>query len=168
MHTIKDLKYEDAVSQLRNIDIVESLRHGNFAMETAALTVRRPPNNSTTVVRCQICDKPGHTAKKCYWRNNNQSEKPPSDPKSEQNTTSINDIKCYNCGKRGHYAKKCNKPDRRLQKSGQTNSSGQKRQSEGKSGGTDPKKAKTNNNGGKGNFDSNEEYAHMLSSSDTA
>ena len=168
MHTIKDLKYEDAVAQLRNIDIVEGLRDGVVTTETAALTVRKSNQTKNSTVKCQICEKPGHTAKKCYWRNKNQTDQPPIDPKSQQTTTPTTDIKCYNCGKRGHFAKNCHKPDRRLQKSGQTNASGEKRQTDGKSGGTDPKRLKTNNSGGKGNFDSNQEYAQMLSSSDTA
>ena len=57
MHTIKDLKYEDAVSQLRNIDLVESLRHGNFATETAALIDRNPLTKSTAVATGEEINK---------------------------------------------------------------------------------------------------------------
>ena len=168
MHTIKDLKYEDAVAQLRNIDIVEGLRAEQRTVETAALTVRRPSNKSTTVVKCQICDKGGHTAKNCYWRGNKQDNKTQNGNKTQQNNSTVKNDKCYNCGKRGHHAKQCHLPDKRLRNSGQTNTTGDKRQSEEKSNGLNSKKARTNNSGGRGNFDSNEEYAQMLSSSDQA
>ena len=51
MYTIKILKYDDTVSQLRNIDRVETLRTGNFATETVALTDRKPQTKSSSVCK---------------------------------------------------------------------------------------------------------------------
>ena len=64
---------------------------------------------------CQICDKPGHSAKKCFSRFKGAegikirtSDKPSYNKnKADNSKKDMSKVECYNCHRKGHYSNEC-------------------------------------------------------------
>ena len=121
MHTIPNLQYEEAVKQLRYKDTVDGLSKTTVAALTSAKSMAKPTatnqgQTNTGKVTCQICSKPGHSARICHFRHktpdkNTQQQK--QGQKRRDAPRDMSKVKCYNCNKMGHFADKCNLPDKR-------------------------------------------------------
>ena len=85
---------------------------------TKTATGASRPNPASGEI-CQICDKPGHSAKKCFSRFKGYEEQKKkqhnsgSKIKSENGKKDMSKVECYKCHKKGHYANECRskKPD---------------------------------------------------------
>lgn len=119
METVKDLTWEDAVTQLQTKDTAEFVEPG-ARTETAAMTTASAPSSRSSEgggdAKCQICKKSGHLASKCRFRYDKKEEK--ADKGKRRDNSNLKEkrkqnIKCFNCGKQGHYANECRLPDKR-------------------------------------------------------
>ena len=71
MYTIPNLQFEEAVRHLRYKDIVDGLGGEETKMKTVAYTYVKKTCGETKVT-CQICNKPGHKAPDCWFKNSKQ------------------------------------------------------------------------------------------------
>jgi hypothetical protein len=167
METVKNLTFEDAVTQLQTKDTAEFIE-SDVGTETAAMATSSYVQTATKFAgggsgdRCQICKKNGHSASNCRFRYSKKDEggergkrKDDATMKQKKNKN----VKCYNCGKIGHYANECRQPDQRKGK-GNRESGDQKKSSE-----QDLKRPKLekvdNNSGGHGSWD-RDEFSGMM------
>lgn len=77
----------------------------------------KPVTGNRSGENCQICDKPGHSAKKCFSRfkgydeqkakASNKSSNPGYKNKSDKGKKDLSNVECYHCHKKGHYANDC-------------------------------------------------------------
>ena len=164
LETVKDLSWEDAITQLQNKDTA-AFFGSETTTETAAMATStpKPSTSGGGGERCQICKKNGHSATHCRFRYNNKSEE--SDKGKGKEDSSSNDkftkkVKCFNCGKMGHFANQCRLPDKRK---GQGSKDDKKRK-HGDSDKYDKKRPKSNSESktnGTGAWD-HEEFSGMM------
>lgn len=164
METVKDLTWENAVTQLQTKDTAEFL-DSNATTETAAMaTVPPTPStrqNSGGNERCQICKKSGHNAAICRFRYEKKSEDTSKIKRKENGNLKIKkdkkNIKCFKCGKQGHYANEC-----RESTSGKGNAKRTKEERNTEKGDPDPKRFKNNDlDGSRGAWDK-DEFSGMM------
>lgn len=165
METVKNLKFEDAIEQLRTKDEAEMAAEGETQTETAAMahgapTARKahgapptPNHQRDDNIECQICKKKGHSAYRCHFRekgkgqgNQYQGSKYQKQ-KSGGNKKNIKDVECFICHKKGHYARDCRSKAR-----------GKEHKSNQGENEPNPKRQRTN---GQGDWDS-EEFSGMF------
>jgi hypothetical protein len=171
MEIVKNLTFEDAVTQLQTKDTAEFLV-SDVGNETAAMATSSSEQQTRKNMsggrgggeRCQICKKTGHSAAKCRFRYNKKDEGGEDKGKSKDDLSSKfknkKGVKCYNCGKMGHYANECRQPDQRKQGKQKRDNGDTRNGSE-----TDSKKIKyekgENNSGGQGPWD-RDEFSGMM------
>lgn len=66
--------------------------------------------NSSNVLKCQICKKRGHTADRCYKfrpKTNSQNNSVPQSKNSGDNKNNYTNITCAYCKKNGHHIDNC-------------------------------------------------------------
>ena len=170
METVKNLTFEDAVTQLQTKDTAEFLET-DTGTETAAMATSssaQPAKKSTGGggggEKCQICKKSGHSAANCRFRYNKKDEGGGDKEKRKEGSSTKfknkKNVKCYNCGKLGHYATECRQPDQK--KHGK-----QKRDNGDSKNGSEPENKKPkyekgdSNSGGHGAWD-RDEFSGMM------
>lgn len=75
--------------------------------ESAILSAKErsgPGGSTSSIVRCQNCNRTGHATNKCFLRRDSRPE--------TKNVKAMSGIKCFNCGRLGHMAKECKSPKR--------------------------------------------------------
>jgi|SaaInlV_150m_DNA_4_1039716.scaffolds.fasta_scaffold01866_2 hypothetical protein len=149
--TIKDLRFEDAIEQLRTKDRRTNIdkpptETAAFAQGTNDSQHQQRDRNKTN---CQICRKPGHSASTCHYRYSGQKTNKKNGPQNTKNSDKKHHIRCFKCGKKGHYASDCRT------KKGNTSVN-----SEEKTEAPDPKRQKTGTSG-HSNWD-DEHFSGML------
>ena len=139
METMKNLQFNDAVTQLQVKDEAEAATSKsattesiNMAQVSTTAGGAKPNTNGVGGggVECQICRKTGHSAADCHFRN----KKNPGNQNSNRSRGSgrgngkgrgsgsgrgsggkrdNSNIKCFNCDLMGHYASDCKKEKRK-------------------------------------------------------
>ena len=64
--------------------------------------------------RCSNCNKLGHVAGRCYWKDRKDTKVNQLSVENESREEN-SDITCYNCQGKGHIAKHCRKPKKRFE-----------------------------------------------------
>ena len=103
----------------------ESTIRGN-QQEKANLARPKPKNTGTVTgdrnrqkqdsgeIVCQICEKPGHSAKKCYHRFKGADEHQANGSEKRNKYTAdkdkkdMSEVECFKCHQMGHFASNCN------------------------------------------------------------
>lgn len=110
-----DITWDKAVAML-STQIGEDIpmEHAKFSDHRSSNERPEPPNPSNNP--CQICNKKGHSAKKCRYRYKN-SDKNQNDSKGGGGgKKDKSNITCYRCQKKGHYSNEC--PNKKGKKKG--------------------------------------------------
>ena len=113
--TNEDMNWEKATTILLTAELSgDTSTSATSTKEHAksATNIPRTHSGQQATLRCQICQKPNHSADKCHFRfkSDTQGNKIHTSRTNNGATTKKKDnsrIECFNCHKKGHYANKC-------------------------------------------------------------
>ena len=113
--------YSDRIQTIvrsRNYSSFDDIAETALEEESAIFSKNeRYKNSNAESPRCSNCNKLGHIASRCYWKDKKDTKVNQLSVENESQEKS-SDITCYNCQVKGHIAKHCRKPKKHFERQG--------------------------------------------------